>query len=885
MGFLEILLLVGWFALLMLSIMAYFFFRRKFAYTKAIVEFVFIAAVLIFSVAVKAVVWGVNAGGTLTLSKFFEALYTGIGGLTFEGLPDAATGVGKEVSEISLILFYGAPLYAGIMTLFILSARASYEFYSKIRLKFVLNKNIYIITDLSEETIKLAESIRKGDKKSLIVFAGPRIAVFDRKNELCRRVMSNGMLYWSYAKKKKIKDGGIVSVKSIAASLSGCFGFGNKGGVYRNVGNYKKRIRVFAFASENHIPLESENIDTVYDDVCTRIEHKDSLRIEYYILIRDKIDYPAYQKMVDGLKEKFVKNSGMEKDKFNDFFNIKCWCEADMIGLQSFEALIENNFLEELKDNKPLYMWSIGFGSRGEAIAREIYIKTASAEYGKECTDKDGKKTSIKFIPRKFFAEVFDKEAKRIGGIFRANHPNYLLVTKNEENVINKICKVKKDELKKLFGKGIKSEDIDTACRHIKSVGALFAEPKKIFVGKYDESLPKPIYRFRQTDCREFKFFDIIDKKTGKDCAGLASGAAPVVKKILKLSCDFKERNTEATEVETSWEKYFNGVYYPKVIVVATGDDDLNIQIANTVIQDVLQESNTVSQYLLVHIADKNNNHRVIKPDNSYLKVLTVGNFNDIYQYKYISDDDPSRYHFTYKKIDDNIKEGFNAIGVSAEYINGKVTKEENAKNAIRCFYALTEHSLGALQETLRTLKEKKLYKNVINDFQKSIDQLQQSSFYSPNDWNDEILKIAKKFVESMLEEKKGSSEKNTDKRKINMNQCYNEFNKISLWQQYSNLQVCTFASVLGFLAKQTIGKPEKDYDFRLLSAIEHDRWMRLHMAFGWIYGETKDEMKKIHPCLGSYSNFNEANRKTVFYDLMNVVWAIIDSKEKSAHK
>ena len=130
MGFLEILLLVGWFALLMLSIMAYFFFRRKFAYTKAIMEFVFIAAVLIFSVAVKAVVWGVNAGGTLTLSKFFEALYTGIGGLTFEGLPDAATGVGKEVSEISLILFYGAPLYAGIMTLFILSARASYEFYS-----------------------------------------------------------------------------------------------------------------------------------------------------------------------------------------------------------------------------------------------------------------------------------------------------------------------------------------------------------------------------------------------------------------------------------------------------------------------------------------------------------------------------------------------------------------------------------------------------------------------------------------------------------------------------------------------------------------------------------------------------------------------------------
>ena len=881
MGFLEILLLVGWFALLMLSIMAYFFFRRKFAYTKAIMEFVFIAAVLIFSVAVKAVVWGVNAGGTLTLSKFFEALYTGIGGLTFEGLPDAATGVGKEVSEISLILFYGAPLYAGIMTLFILSARASYEFYSKIRLKFVLNKNIYIITDLSEETIKLAESIRKGDKKSLIVFAGPRIAVFDRKNELCRRVMSNGMLYWSYAKKKKIKDGGIVSVKSIAASLSGCFGFGNKGGVYRNVGNYKKRIRVFAFASENHIPLESENIDTVYDDVCTRIEHKDSLRIEYYILIRDKIDYPAYQKMVDELKEKFVKNSGMEKDKFNDFFNIKCWCEADMIGLQSFETLIENNFLEELKDNKPLYMWSIGFGSRGEAIAREIYIKTANVEC--QVTSKDG--ASIKFIPRKFFAEVFDKEAERIGGIFRANHPNYLLVTKNEENKINNICKAKKNKLKKLKDTGISEEDINTVCRHIKSVGALFAKPEKIFEGKYNESLPKPIYRFRQTDCREFNFFDIIDKETGKDCAGLTSGTASTGAEILKLLSDSVKGDYKKTKVETQWKKYFNGVYYPKVIVVATGDDDLNIQIANTVIQDVLQESNTVSQYLLVHIADKNNNHRVIKPDSSYLKVLTVGNFNDIYQYKYISDEDPSRYHFTYERISDKIKKGFNAIGASEKYIIGKTKDDGKVTKAIRCFYALTEKSLLALKETLRVLKEKKLYKklykNIINDFQKSIDQLQQSPFYDSDDWNGEILKIAEQFVDSMLEKKKGSSEKNTEKRKIDVKGCYDVFNTNSLWKQYSNLQVCTFASVLGFLAKQTMVSDQ--YDFRLLSAIEHDRWVRLHMAFGWIYGETKDEMKKMHHCLKSYREFGEANQQTVFYDLMNVVWAIIDSKEKSA--
>lgn len=29
-----------------------------------------------------------------------------------------------------------------------------------------------------------------------------------------------------------------------------------------------------------------------------------------------------------------------------------------------------------------------------------------------------------------------------------------------------------------------------------------------------------------------------------------------------------------------------------------------------------------------------------------------------------------------------------------------------------------------------------------------------------------------------------------------------------------------------------------------------HENWMKLKISHGWVYGETKDEVKKTHPCL-----------------------------------
>ena len=49
----------------------------------------------------------------------------------------------------------------------------------------------------------------------------------------------------------------------------------------------------------------------------------------------------------------------------------------------------------------------------------------------------------------------------------------------------------------------------------------------------------------------------------------------------------------------------------------------------------------------------------------------------------------------------------------------------------------------------------------------------------------------------------------------------------------------------------------------------EHQRWMRLHFANGWIPGP-KNKDRKVHDCLVPY---NMVNPDTYKYDLINVLW------------
>ena len=57
------------------------------------------------------------------------------------------------------------------------------------------------------------------------------------------------------------------------------------------------------------------------------------------------------------------------------------------------------------------------------------------------------------------------------------------------------------------------------------------------------------------------------------------------------------------------------------------------------------------------------------------------------------------------------------------------------------------------------------------------------------------------------------------------------------------------------------------------LASMEHQRWLRLHIAFGWIYNGKgkKQELIQHHHCLTPYAYVNQ---DTVLYDLANVLMA-----------
>ncbi|MEG1662963.1 MAG: hypothetical protein RR338_03165, partial [Clostridia bacterium] len=228
------------------------------------------------------------------------SMYSSFGVLAFEGLSEFEIGF-----AYLQCLYVGTSVCAGMVFVSVITAKANYEIYSRIIIYF--NKisthlkkktDIYIFTALTEDSITLARSIKakysenhfelkelkqttmeKVHKRALIVFAGSELSVFNRKNELCREVMADGFLYWSYAKSNN---------KSIAKSLR----LNN-----RNKKNFNVRFVVLAFAlDEKGIPKEEANMDVVFSDIKTRIAKEDNLRIEYLILTKREINYQAYDR-------------------------------------------------------------------------------------------------------------------------------------------------------------------------------------------------------------------------------------------------------------------------------------------------------------------------------------------------------------------------------------------------------------------------------------------------------------------------------------------------------------------------------------------------------------------------------------------------------------
>lgn len=881
-----------------LTIGFYILARKRYAHSKIWVEIVFIAVALTASLLVKAhiLVSGVS-DGIPRLSAFYDSLYKAIGGLTFEGVsPADESGIDAKL----LALYYGSSLYAGLVTIFIISVKASFEFYSIISVIISPRKNIYIITDLSEETLALAKNIEKTERESgsgcRIVFAGPRLQAFDRHNELCQQVMANNFLYWSYSRAghryKRIGDKGgngggatrgdgannaqdsvIRDNKSIAARL----------GIGKIRKAVARRIAVFAFAASDHIPLEAENINTVCDDIRARIRKKDALRIEYVLLTKEGIDYSAYDQMRADLiwefgakyRDDIAKALNREPDEddilreFSSRFVIDCWCESETIGRQAFARMAECGFDRELAsdNNEPLYIWSLGFGARGQAVAQELFVQSANI-------NRDG-------ASRKCLIDVFDKDAENAGGRFRYEHQDFLFLTESDANYEAFVSKYE-EMLRGILDISETDDDLkrdleQAAVRHIEAIGAplYYVTEKDAGANRF---MPRPVFRFHNVDCEGFGFFSKIDRETGIDCGRSAE-------LIRKLSREFIDVNAGGGE---TLRQLFTAPFSPKAIIVATGDDDSNLRIANALIRDIIIEHNTgktkesESQYLIVNITDKNNNVRLIKGDGKWdaekcvlrfdfgLTVIVVGNFKDIFAYEYTIGRKAERYyHYLYENIgkiissDNDGGEGSELheyIGKAQIYLKKNASPEGEA--FVNYFAAAVREALAEADISAASAEGLKNGDGIpskrLNDLASGVKKIIDERC---RDLNTLVngLKMAGGCVKGM-------------KANALPAEIYERYDRIDIWKRRSNVSAAAFAPVMAAIAEA-----DRSIDYARLSRIEHDRWVRLHLAYGWAgYTGTKDKndayKSRLHRCVCAYSDVPDKN---LLYDTVNVIMAL----------
>ncbi|MEG2688095.1 MAG: hypothetical protein RSA24_02885, partial [Clostridia bacterium] len=712
------------------------------------------------------------------------SMYSSFGVLAFEGLSEFEIGF-----AYLQCLYVGTSVCAGMVFVSVITAKANYEIYSRIIIYF--NKisthlkkktDIYIFTALTEDSITLARSIKakysenhfelkelkqttmeKVHKRALIVFAGSELSMFNRKNELCREVMADGFLYWSYAKSNN---------KSIAKSLR----LNN-----RNKKNFNVRFVVLAFAlDEKGIPKEEANMDVVFSDIKTRIAKEDNLRIEYLILTKREINYQAYdrsnrellweyamahqteffgaeilandveflnelkqyfmeskreqarrigeadnqvkelaknlnsteklaqgqaEKRVQELAEKLKQAETQVKElaektgrykriykkvegEFALSFAVDIFNEAMVVAHNAIDLTLDKLIAQNSAfDNEPLLIWSLGFGETSQAIVDQLYIQAVNV-------DEEN-------IAQRFTVEAFDPNMHDLSGLFQFDHPFYACINTdniadceieqlktylngkstaelapiNKEGcatiqeiidllypIIRRAVKVNKskkklDEVKKMYEASIKdfcetSAVITKTNTTETNTTEAVINNASLTTANIIKEICFPVYRFNKVSCLDLSFFERIDKISGKQFVEneklekVVNALKDIVEKDSSIASEKMKTLLDSLDILNGAENNFKkfAPNRPKILVVATGDDFRNIQLANAIINDIQNEVNLnvdgKKQILIVNIRDKTNNSLLINANKIWqnnvlelngLTVFVVGNSTDIY--------------------------------------------------------------------------------------------------------------------------------------------------------------------------------------------------------------------------------------------------------------
>ena len=820
----------------------YFALRRKMPGAKFFVEIVIMGVAIAFSFCVKLTVYMLQEGDNIEdgAAALFFAVYKAVAGLALDGI-DSVSQLGGLVN----CLYSGVSLYAVLVFFSVISAKASYETYSYFALRLLGSTmkdgtDIYIFMTATEDALTLADDIAareiyakdddekldlrtrvarvplrikamfggkklaSGEKKRrcIIVFSGDGIGVFDRKDPLHREIMARGYYYWNFDKVKYGSEKSLLKRLHLYKDNAGC-GRGRE----RDV-----EYKFFALALNADLKgSEATNADRVYDEVAAMTDEATAgkapfVKASFYFMVASEINFEAYKRRMNDVVQDHLIRSDIDTNRLDGALAAEYYCELDKEAAKTRDSVKIERTKRELFCKKcakviqkycALYAFSeaklaVKTLIEGRTKLFEKAIASAKAN-GKDApsadrlpvadfvgnvkaaeNDRDAEKDRVvgndteyramvlgfgktgqlalnalfsdtAYLDEegnqpRFVADIYDVDA--MAGLFSSEHPMYLCASANE-----RYAPMSEEE----FADKTKcqSEKIEDAFAPIAAEG--------YDLNEIVEKMRLPRLVFHRVSCFELDFFDELDRQT--------------------------EKSGKNVSRKLEYNAY----------VIALGDDESNIAMANALLDDFKHDKcgfDAVkgSVIVYVNVRDRRNRCR-ISPSEGRINVVLFGDASDMYTYRNIVDiEDDKKFNYAYQLL-------------------GGYTKYDG--------------------------KDKKIGEvTVHNKFEADIAKIF-ADFGKPNAAGEDFEKKVKDVV-ALLAERIGADPEESEQKWM----------ECSMMDRESNYGARRFGRLLALIID---AKPVDDKLLMRLSEIEHIRWMRLMMAYGWIYSGKKDKEIKEH--------------------------------------
>ena len=845
--------------LYLLTMWGYFATRRRMGQLKFAVEIVFAGVALLVAIGIR---WGVMASFALTVeggaADIYEVIFRTITTLAFDGeLPT------DSANMLSRALVAGSSIYAAGIVMSIITARASYEAYSWVRMRVMNLKryDIYIFTDANENTLLLANSIQEEyerrkavarannqpTRRAFILFTGDDLPSIDRSNPIHCAIMERGYGYWSINRASREKEKSLVSRFRL---------------YHDNRTGLPKSLHIFAFGLSQNDNLqghEAANSGTLFEEVERMSREMCRKNREFQAVMRRTL-------VEENLEDKNLEDENLadEKVKQKDFTPSRYLCMTHLYVLthndvdycfyeEQFERIIEQQI-------SLAYQTATGKKLRFDALPKQVQAFKKEISLCLQLHVENEALITAHDLTKQHLAEYENNQVEGLGNQLLescAPHEIEVVPEEGEGQPDPSDLIYKRGHRAMMLGFGKTGQCALQALYHDTS----FVEPieggfgASLFVADCFDS---DISAFSGVYAGDHPSFFVSTDLSGK--AGLPSAARWGLPPMVLRSADVLDKDKKPLIATKDRAAFATEMAYPTVCLHQTpclskefGDvlDDILYDYDSVVVSLGTDERNiTMTNSLLSRL--KRNKSRIVRPMVIYVNIRDEQNRDRIDWHEC------DQAQMVFRNEEDAV------IGYSVRV----------------CFFGGAEQifSYAAMVDETGMAEYNRMYGLASGDSaqmegRKVIDvlgEVYRYSTYHPQriEGKESPIKVPQIFdyirTLSVGEPMSYIGHLASD----------TSWFSLSLFKRQSNFAADNFKQFYRLYLERFDGT-RADYDrYYVLSAIEHQRWNRFHLGSGWLYGKcpkNEREHNKLHNCLVPFSLIDDSVKA---YDVVNVILA-----------